>query len=197
MTDQVSKKQRTPAEVAHELVDRFIREERWSVGEVAEIFAEGSALVLEMARERLRLIDIETGQLQIVLGQGAPQRRSNRAAEEESLLVFLKQQTGPLTQQDIATMTRLGARTAPTLHRLQRRDLVRAEGRGPASKWWWNPVPAVEPTAKKRQPPALRVQPAPAPAPVVATPHERQMLFDELGKQVKKAPALKPLTTEP
>jgi len=201
VTDQAPKK-RTPAEVAHELVERFIREERWGVGEVAEIFAEGSALVLEMARERLRLIDIETGQLQIVLGQGAPQRRSDRAAEDESVMVCLKQQPGSLTQHDIAMMTKLGARTAPTLQRLQRRDLVRAEGRGPASKWWWNPVPlaAAEPPAKPRQVAApRRIQPE-----AVASPDERQMLFDEAAKQAgvrteqamaNKPTKLKPVTT--
>lgn len=192
MTDQAPTK-RSPAEVADELIDRFIREERRSVGEVAEIFAEGSALVLEMARERLRLIEAETGQLQIVLGQGAPQRRSNRAAEDESLLTFLQKQTGPMTLQDIASKTKLGARTLPTLHRLQRRDLVRAEGRGPGSKWWWNPVPltvastdsakqktgAARPLADVRRLPT-RVD--------VASADERQILLDEMHKQDKKKP---------
>jgi hypothetical protein len=138
--------------------------------EIKALFKEGCAVIFQIAKERLRLIDLQSGQLKLLLddeGRGVPkQHRADRAAEEQELHKFLASVGAvKMTLAAIAKETKLGQRALPTLKRLQAKELVTTEGNGRAAVWWalrgFIPTPVVN-----EEPPSLvRRRRAPAGAP--------------------------------
>ncbi len=132
--------------------------EEFSLVDLATLFDEARRQVRSLAHERLRMIEAETGQLQIVIGKGPRQKKTDRVAEEETVVAYLMTLTQDASHQSlqvIAADTKLGARTLPTLERLRKKKLVVSLGRGPGARWGVGKPPE---TKKKKR--AKAIEPA-------------------------------------
>jgi hypothetical protein len=86
------------------------------------------SIVLAKVHERLRLIEVESGQLRILVGDGQPQRRSDRAVENHAVIQAIL--SGATTYKAILRDTKLGERLSPTLTRMKKAGQIFCLGKG-------------------------------------------------------------------
>jgi hypothetical protein len=137
---------------------------------IAAVLDEARSNVRDMAFERLRNIEAETGQLKLIVGEGPKQRASDRSAEDQAVLDIV-QLGKPLTAVELAKEAKVGARIHAILSRLAKRRFIHSNSKGPKAVWLLGPPAerAPPPAAPPPTPPAAAPA-APVPAAVVQAP---------------------------
>jgi hypothetical protein len=149
-----------------------LTEKGMELSDVAMVLDTARGNVRELAFERLRRIEAETGQLKLIVGDGPKQRASDRGAEDQTVLDLILRGP-PATAVDLAQESKVGARISAILARLAKRGVVECHGKGPKALWGTKEAflsELVHPTTSAETPPA------PPPAPPPPAPPS---LFDE------------------